>query len=510
MSATLKTCSFFIFELFNPLQSKKFHRQVIFVLMAAVYKYLVILMVSGCCICSIMAQQNPSNLPSLLNDKNTNTGDDLESALRQKMFVKVSTNKNEAFVGESIMAVYKFYVAMHLNDQPSVTKQPQFSGCSVKELNFDLGPEIERINNEPFFVYTIRKVQLTPLQKGPLSLGQAFVNNFVQIENPDDPFVTKKYNIVVSNQNENIEVKELPGRNKPQNFYGITGTFSITASVANNKLPVGETGHLIVTIKGAGNFDAINKPSVSWPSNTEHFDGSDSQHIDQNGFPVSGDRVFDIPFIGKKEGKVIIPPIYFSFFNTDLNNYQTIQTDSISINFTKALAKNKEFQNVVTYDISNRHYLWIVPVIGLIVALVGFISYKRRGLKTKAALPAPQIPEPPVFAQSQPVYQIRYRTDFSRSLEDLKNTPEHKLFFTKAKSLLSKAVAERIDVNENSEDVLITALKQRLYNAPVCKKVEKLYEAINLQLYAPYETQADINDYYAGIKEIIEVLQSEA
>ena len=59
---------------------------------------------------------------------------------------------------------------------------------------------------------------------------------------------------------------------------------------------------MIITIKGAGNFDAINKPEILWPSNTDHFDGNDSQHVDQNNFPISGDRVFDIPFIGKKEG----------------------------------------------------------------------------------------------------------------------------------------------------------------------------------------------------------------
>jgi len=473
-------------------------------------KYLFVLFLILLCVCTVKAQPGSATLPSLLNEPNNNTSDDnIEAKLREKMFVKVTTSKNKIFVGEPVMAVYKFYVAMQISDQPTVTKQPEFSGCSVKELNFEQGPEFEKVNNELYAIYTIRKVQLMPLEKGMLSLGHAFVSNFIQINNPDDPFVTKKYTISVSNGNNEIEVAELPEKNKPKNFSGIAGTFSITASVANDKIPVGENDHLIVTIKGSGNFDAVNKPEIIWPSNTDHFDGSDSQHVDQGDFPITGERVFDIPFIGKKEQTIKIPPIQFSFFNTALANYQTVTTDSIPITFTKALVKKDEFKDMVTYDISNRHYLWIVPAIAAVVGLIGFISYKKGQSKIKAEAPVTNVSAPPVFVAPPPVYHIRFRTDFSRYLNELEEIKESKPFFERSKNLLTKAVAERIESSEYSEQVLMAALKQRTYNAPVCNKVEALYEAINLNLYAPYETQADLGFYYSELKQTIEVLQSE-
>lgn len=477
--------------------------------MIAALKYLCFPVLLLTCLHVVQAQQSQAVLPSLLNNKNGNNDEDVEEKLKQKMFVKVSVSKSKIYVGEPVMAAYKFYVAMRISDQPTVTKQPEFSGCSVKELNFDQGPELENINNEPYAVYTIRKVQLTPLQQGSLSLGKAFVNNFVQVDNPDDAFVTKKYNITVSNGNDEVEVAELPEKNKPANFYGITGTFSITASAVSNKIPVGENGHLIITIKGSGNLDAIDKPEINWPTGTEHFDGSDSQHIDKSDFPITGDRVFDIPFIGKKEEAVVIPPIKFSFFNTVLEDYQTISTDSIPVTFIKAISKKDEFKNIVTYDISNRHYLWIVPAIAAVVALIGFISYKRGQSKTTQTAPVINVSTPPVFTQPQPVYRIRYRTDFSRYLNELEEIQENKPFFQKSKDLLTKAVAERIESTEHSEQVLIEGLKQRTYNAAVCNKVEALYEAINLNLYAPYETEADLVFYYTELKQTIEVLQGE-
>ncbi len=460
------------------------------------------------------ARQTPAVLPSLLNNNQTNkssANDDntMEALLKQKMFVKVFTNKNKIFVGEPVMAVYKFYVAMNINDQPTVTKQPEFSGCSVKELNFDQGPELENINNEPYAVYTIRKVQLTPLQQGMLSLGNASVNNTVEILNPDDPYSTEKFNITVQNTDMTVEVNELPVKNKPADFYGLTGIYTITMTASKDKIPVGETGHLIVTIKGSGNFDAISGPEIVWPAGIEHFEGDDSQHVDQGNFPLTGYRVFNIPFLGKAEGIVMIPPVKFSFFNTSSEDYQTIHTDSITITFSKALAAKDEFTNVVNYDITNRQYLWIVPAIAIAVALVGFISYRRNKKLSLKATAASNTTVAPVFIPPPPVYHIKYRTDFSRYLNELESKTANNAFFAKAKELLTKAVAERIDSNQYSEQFLLAELKQRTYDAPVCNKVAALYEAFNLNLYAPFEIQADLDVYFTRLKQVIEELQAE-
>ena len=464
------------------------------------------------CISSLYAQN--SVLPTLIDTKHNDSvlADDdkqVETKLKQKMFVKIFTNKNKIFVGEPLMATYKFYASMSVSDQPTVTKQPEFTGCSVKELNFEQGPDFENINNETYAVYTIRKVQVTPLQEGALSLGQAVVDNFVQLNNPDDPFVTKRYTVEVTNAAMNVDVIALPEKDKPQNFNGIAGTFKITAVLKDKKIPVGENGHLIITIRGAGNLDAINKPDIKWPANVDHFDGTDSQHIDQNSFPLSGERVFDIPFIGKKEGNETIPPLTFSFFNADSKTYQTTSTDSIALTFTKALSKKEEFTNVVNYDISNRKYLWIVGAIAIVVVTIGFVSYKRNKKQNLKKDVVVSTTPAPAFVQPQPVYTVKFRTDFSRYLSELETVTESKPFFSKAKEILIKAVAERVDSSQYEEQVLLSELKQRTYNAPVCAKVASLLEAININLYAPYEIEADTAFYFSELKHMIEELQAE-
>lgn len=476
-------------------------------------KYVLTFLMFAVSIQTSFLQPLPTDIPSLINNEtgdDQHNNDDIESSLKRKMFVKVFTNKNKVFVGEPLMATYKFYVASGINDRPSVTKQPEFSGCSVKELNFDQGPEFENINNEAYSVYTIRKVQLTALQEGSLSLGKAYVNNYVQVFNPNDALTTRKFNITVSNANETVDVVNLPGNNKPENFYGITGTFSISAAMENNKIPVGENGNLIVTIKGAGNLDAIVQPEVNWPQNVQHFDSKDSQHVNQNNFPITGDRVFDIPFIGSKEGNIIIPPISFSYFNTDLKKYETVQTDSIPVFFIKALSTKDTASEIVNYDITNRQYLWIVPAIALVVALTALISHKRNNKNKTQINEAANTTPLPVFEAPAPVLTVKYKTDFSRYFEELQTITDNKTFFTKAKNVLTKAVAEKLDSAQYSEQVLMNELIRKTCNAPVCNKAAALYEAINLNLYAPFETPADLDFYFKEVKETVEALQREA
>ncbi len=188
----------------------------------------------------------------LLNGQNT------EQRIKQNMFVRIEVNTTRIFVGEPLLVEYKFYTA--INSQSTVIKQPEFAGCSVEELDYNTAPYNEVFGGKTYNVFTIRKVQLTPLREGILHLGQASVNNNVEVFDEAHPFQTKKFNFTTSNALQSVQVVALPVKNQPKDFSGITGRFSLTAQVADKTLPVNENGHLIITIKGAGNMQLIDAP----------------------------------------------------------------------------------------------------------------------------------------------------------------------------------------------------------------------------------------------------------
>ena len=67
-----------------------------------------------------------------------------------------------------------------------------------------------------------------------------------------------------------------------------------------------------------------------------------------------------------------------------------------------------------------------------------------------------------------------------------------------------------MDLTQYSEEMLLAELKQRTYNSDLSKKVVALFEDCNLNLYAPFETQADLQFYFNEIKVVVEELQAES
>src|ERR1700759_709458 len=85
-------------------------------------------------VCAVFFQEKIyAQLPSLITAQKNTDSSNMQKMLKRKMFIKVTLSKNKIFVGEPVMALYKFYTAV--NGHAVVLSQPMFTGCSVKELN---------------------------------------------------------------------------------------------------------------------------------------------------------------------------------------------------------------------------------------------------------------------------------------------------------------------------------------------------------------------------------------
>ncbi len=432
----------------------------------------------------ITAVRSFAQAPADSVDYNAVTGDviiqpgaDFPAIVKSRMFVTVSANKSSAFVGEPILVTYRFYTA--LNSKSQVARHPQFVNCSVAELPYDTDPYTDSFRGKIYNVYIIRRVSLTPLQAGNLVLGPAYVDNVAELVSVGDPFHPQQYSITLSNQPQVIQVYPLPEKSKPAGFSGVTGKFSISANAVSNKIAAGENDHLIVTIKGSGNIEAVALPAIRWPDNTEHFDASDTQHIQTDSFPVSGTKTFDIPFIGKAPGAAVIPPIEFVYFNPSARKYTYLQTDSIHLSFTEADATPHD--NIVSGDIGNSKYLWIVAGIAVVVLLSFIISYRKQDkekittqkqAEVKEALPPATTPEP---------------INFNAALQRIMETEDLPVFLRQAKPLILEAIAEALQLHGTNESVLLAAADVKLHDAALKADIRYFMHEYNMALYSPAE-----------------------
>lgn len=399
------------------------------------------------------------------------------------IFYKITASKNTLFAGEAVQVQYKLYFAVLA--QPSPGKTPAFTGCSVTELASQQAPITEVVDGKTYNVIIARNVQLTPLQDGPLLLPEASVNNVIQYVTSDNPGQLKEFSMVSACAPLTLTVKPLPEQGRPADFTGLVGNFTISARVDTNTIPINDNTHFTLVIKGTGNINAINIPNINWPANTEHFDANDTQHAHTDTFPVSGDKTFSIPFLGTKQGTAVIPPVSFSYFDPLAEKYITAQSDSIRLNFIGAVPKTQQ-PEIVTENITNRKYLWIVPAIALTVGFILIITGKRQQKekkriaeeKEKERLWQEAIKNAAVIKPPPPV-------DFNVALQALAQVEDDRVFFGKAKDILTKAIQQKTGTATIQQGELLHILAQQNTGEVIIEDARHIYKVCNLCLYAP-------------------------
>ncbi len=341
--------------------------------------------------------------------------------IRQNLFVKVMVDRKNCYVGEPVLATFKLY--SRLESKSDIVKNPGFYGFTVYDMvNLaDKQVATENVNGKIFDVHTIRKVQLYPLQAGIYTIDAMEVKNKVEFsksavnkkteqeivegvfgnndaEAPKEG--TEVLETTISTEPIVINVKPVPEKNKPANFAGATGRFTIAATLANNNLAKNEQGFLEIAIIGKGNFIQISAPAVQWPVGVEGFEPVVQDELDKTRSPLTGRRIFRYPFVCASAGTYKIVPVNFSFYNSDSNNYTTAATKSMEVSVSnedkkKPLVAEHKTSIAEKSEKAARVAGGIVVVLVLLI-LVYWIFIRKEPVTT---IPASQEPAKPTVEE---------------------------------------------------------------------------------------------------------------
>lgn len=397
-----------------------------------------------------------------------------EAVLKKGSFIKVFTSKNVVYAGEAFEVTYKYYE--QFTGKPLVQEFPSFNAFSVQELPYPEAGISEVIDGENYKTNILRHVQLAGISTGFFPLGKAIVQEVVTLPDPTDKSKSIKYSFQVSSPELAVKVLPLPSRNIPAGFNGVTGSFSISAKLVKDTLSLNETGHLLITINGSGNIDAINIPQLNWPKGFGHFDGSDTQYIDDNNFPIQCRRIFDMPFTYSGTGSFSIPSYDFVFFDPVSQKYQSLKTQSIPVYFT-GLNDVEQIDKQIIYqeNFSYTKYLWIIPVIAGIAFFGGFVSYRKNKRnkriinslkKQKAELSKVNL------INSLKNQNEQLENDLISLINKLENTEEKTLFFSTAKDIIHKSL-----------------MGNKISDASNIEKANLFLKKCDYHLYAPFDEE---------------------
>ena len=467
-------------------------------------------------------------------------GENVTDKVKKNLFIKLDVSKTNCYVGEPIVASYKLYT--RLRSESTITDAPSFNGFSVSEmeLNNNNSSGTEKYNGRDYNVYTLRKVQLYPLQAGTITLdpiiadnkvsfikaeyagaqsGDMFfdmMQNFADANSPRDAIVEQ--HVTLQSKPVEITVKPLPDENKPADFKGSVGNFIIQSSLQKDNITTDDAGNLKIIISGTGNIQLLNAPKINWPQGIDGYDAKITDNVDKLSVPMKGVKIFTYPFTVSKPGRYTIPANSFSYFDPAAAAYKTLFTQPLVVTVTKGkgIPNNPYFKNKVVETPSSFVGLLEKNIIYLIigfVSLAGLIFWifqtntsKKKSALTKAvpteasgdAVPKEEpefvIPERPLEAAHQKLAEENSSAFYSILDISLKKYLSAK-FKVPAEELNKKRITEELD---KSNVGLGTSLR-----------LTSLIDNIELNLYAPPSNVNHLKEVYEKASEVVSLLDKQ-
>lgn len=462
-------------------------------------------------------------------------GDNIADKVSRNMMMKLQVDKSSCFVGEPIVATYKLYT--RLKSDSKLTENPSFNGFSVIDLtNQDTDDYTrEKINGREFNVYIIRKAQLYPLQPGNIELETAELENNIQFIKdeyansygndisaifndfslatvPAEGIINQTVNL--SSNRVSIEVKALPENNKPANFTGAVGNFSMDARLQKSNFPANETGKLQVAITGSGNLQMLTAPSLDWPAGIDAFEPETGETINKAMVPVYGKKVFEYGFSADKPGNYILPAVSFSFFDPATASYKTISTKPFPFTVSKPTETGLTGINALTSKepvtginrIFNNRW-WIILFIGIAV-IAGLAWWLKK--EKKQAVVIQKNDESEAMLQKIVAMSAKNQENPLIKSETCLNRENCNEFYSLLNSELKTFLAQKFNTSEteiNTANIAVIMDKNNISNDTILQ-LQQLLRKLEWILYTPFERNEKMETLYQEAQDMVQLINT--
>ncbi len=254
------------------------------------------------------------------------------SAQEKNLFVESTVNKFNPYVNEQFVYTFKFFTQVGIAD--ARVDLPQFKDFFKEQLG-DQRKFVKNINGVPWQVLEISFL-LTALRPGKMTIEEARLFGEVMVEGSGrrygnsliDQFFGGRFaerkRVQLIAKSLNIDVRELPA-NRPDDFTGLVGDFSISNQTDKNTVKVGESITTTIILSGYGALESATLPAQE-SADFKFYDDKPVLNKDLGSNGIISTKVFKRAIIPKKEGQLTFPPVSLVIFSPTTNAYQKIQS----------------------------------------------------------------------------------------------------------------------------------------------------------------------------------------
>lgn len=283
-------------------------------------------------------RNNGSSAPNMHDDAVSPSHSSGGRISSKDLFVKVTANKKHVHEQEPILLTYKVYTLVDLTSLDG--KMPDLKGFHTQEIPLPQQKSfhIEKLNGRNYRCVTWSQYVMYPQMTGKMTIPSLTFKGVVVMQNRNvDPFeaffnggsgyIEVKRNIVAPAID--IQVDPLP--QKPTDFSGGVGRFSISSQLLNNTVKAGAPVTLRVVVGGNGNLKLIKQPVVTFPKDFDKYDPkvTDKTKLTTNG--LEGNMVYDFLVVPRNHGNYTIPAVSLTYYDTSSNMYKTVKTAPLTV-----------------------------------------------------------------------------------------------------------------------------------------------------------------------------------
>ena len=279
--------------------------------------------------------------------------------VNENLHLVAEVSNANPYLNEGISIVYKLYYSPQINvtnvGEIETPEYENFWSQSIKIPRL----QIERgsFKGDSYNFVTWKKIVLYPQKSGKLDILPLSLDVSVDVPtNRRDFFGNRVYNQVskkVTAGKRSINVKALPV-NAPESFNGAVGKFDIKLNTNKTELNASESLQATVKISGKGNLKLFSPPSVQAPSSLEKYDPEYNEKVSTSLTGMKGFISNTYTLVPQFQGKYPVSSVEFTFFNPQLNKYETINSDDIIINVLEGpLSLDENNINITNTQSSN-------------------------------------------------------------------------------------------------------------------------------------------------------------
>ena len=260
--------------------------------------------------------------------------------INKMVFVELTTDKAEAYIYEEIVQSFKLYFQKGL----PIDDLDYVAASTKSFLAEKLGEEkrYEEVRDGILYNVIELRTALFPLVSGKIEIPPAsFKCNIIIRQQRNrgslfDEFMGgggRRYPVERSTEPVKLVIKPLPVIDRPEDFTGAVGKYTMDVLAKPTKVKVGDPITLTINIRGEGNIQTIGEPLLA-PDGMKNFKAYDFEAkvtITDRGYGIKGEKLFNKVIESQSEDSDVIPGISFSYFDPELEKYETLTYAPIPI-----------------------------------------------------------------------------------------------------------------------------------------------------------------------------------